>query len=392
MNSGLPTLGVSGWRLREPRTGIGRYLSSLLRSCEPELTEGLVEAIDVYAPPAASRRCSPLPDGVRLRPLGPDWPELVWENARLPRAVRNDVLLCPAQARPLLASTRTVVVAFEANLHVVPQFYPFVRRHVHDRLYRWSARNATLVVVSSDAARRDVAECYDVPEERIRVVPLAPAAVFRPLQDERAARAAAEAELGLPGPFVLCVGSLSGRRGARVAVAALAELRRRNGSETRLVLVGRNEARLDVARLAAESGLPADAVLHRSFVADETLNVLANTALAAILPYAYESGFSLVAAEAQAAGTPVVSVATPGVRETTGDAALLVERADPRLLADALTRVEADAQLRADLTARGLANVRRYSWRRCAAETLSVVAEAAAVPRVAPDRRRVAMG
>jgi glycosyltransferase involved in cell wall biosynthesis len=71
-----------------------------------------------------------------------------------------------------------------------------------------------------------------------------------------------------------------------------------------------------------------------------------------VLPSLFENcPMSLL--EAMAAGVPSVASAVGGVPELVGDAALLVPPSDPPALAGAIERLLADAELRADLGARG---------------------------------------
>jgi glycosyltransferase involved in cell wall biosynthesis len=81
--------------------------------------------------------------------------------------------------------------------------------------------------------------------------------------------------------------------------------------------------------------------------------------------------------EAQAAGTPVVCIDTPGMRELTGGAAVLVPRLAKQPLFEAMAALAADPERRRRLSAEGRANAGRYSWPRCAALTLEVLHEAA---------------
>jgi len=96
-----------------------------------------------------------------------------------------------------------------------------------------------------------------------------------------------------------------------------------------------------------------------------------------VLPYTYEAGFSLTALEAQVAGTPVVTVDAPGLRESTGSAGLFVSSAEVRAITEAMCRLAQDPTLREELSQRGLANSRRYSWERTSLETLGVLVEVA---------------
>jgi glycosyltransferase involved in cell wall biosynthesis len=63
--------------------------------------------------------------------------------------------------------------------------------------------------------------------------------------------------------------------------------------------------------------------------------------------------------------------------EVAGDAALLVDPHDVNAIAEAMRRLAIDEDLRQELIRRGLENVKRFSWEKCAAETLAVLEEAA---------------
>jgi glycosyltransferase involved in cell wall biosynthesis len=81
--------------------------------------------------------------------------------------------------------------------------------------------------------------------------------------------------------------------------------------------------------------------------------------------------------EAQATGLPVICIENPGMREILGDAAVAIPRLEAPLLCDAMMRVAGDAALRARLSEQGLQSAARFSWQRCAAETLAVLEDAA---------------
>lgn len=70
---------------------------------------------------------------------------------------------------------------------------------------------------------------------------------------------------------------------------------------------------------------------------------------------------------------PVITSNTSSLPEVAGDAALLVDPLDVDAIADAMYRLVTDASLRAELARRGLENVRRFSWEKCARETLAIL-------------------
>ncbi|TFH24673.1 MAG: glycosyltransferase, partial [Myxococcales bacterium] len=90
-----------------------------------------------------------------------------------------------------------------------------------------------------------------------------------------------------------------------------------------------------------------------------------------ISPSSYE-GFGLSFLEAMAAGCPVVGVANSSVPEVVGDAGILLARAEPEILADAVEAVVTDVGLAADLSQRGVERAALFSWDRTARLTRDV--------------------
>jgi len=73
---------------------------------------------------------------------------------------------------------------------------------------------------------------------------------------------------------------------------------------------------------------------------------------------------------------PVITSNTSSLPEVAGDAALLVDPHDVDAIAAAMYRLVTDDALRAELARRGQENVKRFSWEKCARETLAVILDA----------------
>jgi glycosyltransferase involved in cell wall biosynthesis len=103
--------------------------------------------------------------------------------------------------------------------------------------------------------------------------------------------------------------------------------------------------------------------------------------------YLYPSNleaFPIPITEAMACGTPIITSRANGLEEIAGSAALLVNPDDPEEIADAVQRVLTTPGLQAELSAAGLERSRRFSWERCAKETLDILRGlAAAAPLTA---------
>lgn len=368
-------LGVNGWRLQGTLTGVGRYLLNVLRHWDDATARAVFDQISLYTSRPVGVDGLDLPSSIERRVLRPDARMLIWENARLGPFVDDDLLFCPSHSRPLWTRSRTVVAVHDALPHRRPELFPWSVRVFYRRLYDWSSRHATLVITASEAARDDLASC-GISAAKIRVVSMAAAEAFRPLDPGNTEHVDVRQRLvGDSDPFFLFVGKLSGRRSIPLLFEGFAEFKRHTTHPHKLVLVGLNPHKLEIAKMIRELGI-ADDVHYPGYITDAELNVLYNETDALISPATYET-VSLPVMEAQATGAPVICIDTDGMREVTGGVAVLMPKLEARELLVAMTHVAEDATLRQQLSRQGLKHSTQFSWKRTAADTMAVLEEAA---------------
>lgn len=243
---------------------------------------------------------------------------------------------------------------------------------------------ADMLVANTDLEAKQLVNLYDADPSRVEVVhPGVDLDVFRPRD-----KAQARAELGLPGDasVLLFAGRIQPLKAPDVLLRAVAELLRRSPDlRSRLVVPvvgGPSGSGLEhpesLAQLATALDLD-DVVRFVPPVAQDDLARWCAAATLVAVP-SYNESFGLVAAEAQATGTPVVAAAVGGLTTVVrdGHSGLLVDGHDAVAWADALGRVVADADLRVRLEAGALEQARRFSWERTAESMLGVYARARA--------------
>ncbi len=313
-----------------------------------------------------------LPAGPAVQVRAIPWPRL-WTHLRLSAELllarpRPDVLFVPAHVLPLAHPVPTVVTVHDLGYRHFPAAHPLGQRLYLDWSTRFSARRATHLIADSLATRRDLARFYKVHEGRVSVV--------YPGRDETlqpTGPAAVRARYGLAGDYVLHVGTLQPRKNLLRLIDAVAAARQQAPGLS-LVLAGRPGwlAGPILARARECAGF----VRLLDYVPAADLAGLYSGARVFAFPSLYE-GFGFPVLEAMACDTPVVCANAASLPELAGAAALLVDPADTAGLAGALVRAATDETLRAELVARGRAQVRRFSWARCAHETLAVLERAA---------------
>lgn len=212
-----------------------------------------------------------------------------------------------------------------------------------------------IVCVSDDVCRHHAARsglprsCYEVIPNGIDVEAFAP-----DLELRRRLRG----RWGVPEERCLLayLGRLDPQKGTDVLVSALSHLGARQEAVD-LVIAGDGPLRWMIENYTAV-GEGGDRCRHLGFVHD--VRGLLSAADVLVLPSRWE-GFGLAAAEAMAAGIPVLGTRVPGLRQVVcdGQTGLLVAPEDVPALADAMLRLATNQDLRVRLGEAALERVRR---------------------------------
>ena len=237
---------------------------------------------------------------------------------------------------------------------------------------------ADMLIANTDLEARQLIELYDAEPARVDVVhPGVDLSLFTP-----GPRADARRRLGLPvdAHVLLFAGRIQPLKAPDVLLKAVAVLLEGDPQlRSRLVVPivgGPSGSGLEhpeaLADLVDDLGL-GDVVRFVPPVDQAELAEWCRAATLVAVP-SYNESFGLVAAEAQATGTPVVAAAVGGLTTVVrdGHSGLLVDTHEPRDWAAALRRVVGDSGFRDELSAGALEQARLFSWDLTAERTLEV--------------------
>ena len=139
-------------------------------------------------------------------------------------------------------------------------------------------------------------------------------------------------------------------------------------SEIKLVCTG-SDFKADEQDLIRSLGV--EKSVSRYFVTDTQLTYLYQKAMCFVYPSLYE-GFGIPILEAFAAGCPLVLSDTSCFPEIAREGGLYFDPYEVDSMADSLTKIIEDSDLRKEMVARGAEVLKNYSWDRMAVETADV--------------------
>lgn len=279
---------------------------------------------------------------------------------------------CDHLARRFGAPLVTTIHATEHGRH-----QGWVDKHPQSYIHgveRWITNRSDRVITCSSYMREQVADIFDVAEDRIVVIPNGidpddlPAAEQEELDRLRGEFAEPDEKL------VLLIGRLVYEKGFQIALEAMPALIEQVPG-TRFLVAGSGTHEQELKDQAESLGL----MKHGTFlgwIGDDVLHQLYRIADVCVVPSIYEP-FGLVALEAMASGCPCIVADTGGLREVVphGEVGLRFRTRDPEELGRMMQQVLTDRALCERLVAEAAEHVLRFDWDDVAAKTAEVYAQ-----------------
>ncbi len=253
------------------------------------------------------------------------------------------------------------------------QYYPMgFKGSINLLLQKRALQKASAVITDSYCSKVDINKYLKVDNDKIFTVYLGVSDEFKIIKDPRFLKQVAQ-KYHLPEKFVLFVGNVNWNKNLSNLANAC------DNFGVNLVLVGsgfNTRENLKHPELQSFSNFLKKygnnpLIKITGFVEPEDLPKVINLASALALPSYYE-GFGLPILEAQACKVPVITSNISSMPEVAGEGAILVDPGDVTQIEGAIKEVLNDEQKRVDLIERGLKNVAKFSWEKCAQNTTNV--------------------
>ena len=265
-------------------------------------------------------------------------------------------------------SGKRVVTIHDLSIFSLPEYHRPDRVRYLQREMLLSLRRANTIVTVSEFSKRQIAERFDWPINRIHVTPLASAEVFHPRSESDLTPFLNRRGLNTYG-YCLYIGTIEPRKNLDALLSAYSLLPQPLRSRFPLVLAGDPGWNSELLHARIQSAARKGWLHYLDFVPDTQLPALLAGARLFVFPSFYE-GFGLPVIEAMASGVPVVCANTSSLPEVAGDAAAMFAPHDVEHLSTLIAAAFEDELWHAKAKTRGLLRAKTFSWERCAELTL----------------------
>ena len=301
----------------------------------------------------------------------------IWSQIRFAFEIWKDkpeILWMPMQALPIFRrkKLRTAITIHDLAFKYFPDFFPRRDLWKLNFLTDYAIRNANKIIAVSESTREDILKFYpNINPEKIRVI-------HHGFDGELFSQKVSSEELEnflstnyklQTKNYLLYVGALQPRKNLGVLIEAFEKVKL-NHPDLKLVLVG-EKAWLwkDILEKIKKSPVRKDILLPGKLSFKEVC-FFYQGASAFIFPSLYE-GFGLPILEALAMEVPVISANNSSLPEVGGEAVLYFK--NQKELVCQLENLLGNRNLREELRKKGYEQLKKFSWEKCAQETLDFI-------------------
>ncbi len=370
-------IGIDAHDLEGQRTGVGRYLINLLEQWDKfDLPQDLKFILYFK---------KDIPD---LDLSNSFEKKLLDSNSNaffihyfLPRAARKDkidILFCPGYIAPIFYKGKIALTLHDIIYEARPDLYnwpSFWDKILLKRVSRLAAQKAEIIFVPSEFSKKEVLKHYRVNPKKVFVTLEAADSGFKQITDQNKLEEFKK-KYQIKDKFIFYIGSIFNRRHLPEIIKAF-EKKVGQLPNYQFLIIGANHTSpfIDIDGLirGVNQQLRRPAILRQDYLAERDLVALYNAADLLIWLSDYE-GFGLPILESMACATPVVTSSFGSLPEVAGDAAIYIQDSkNINEISQAIEQGLFDKNLRQKLIKQGLAQAKRFSWQRCAKQTLDAL-------------------
>ncbi len=282
-----------------------------------------------------------------------------WSIPFMLRKYKADLFLSTDSYLSLSTKVPTLLVIHDLAFEHYPEHFVLSHRLYWRHYSPLFAKKAKRIATVSTFSKSDIVKHYGISADNIDVVYNGAHDEYRPLSlDEREEVKKKYAD---GSEYFVFAGALHPRKNIVNMLKAFVEFKKRQRTNMKFVVVGRLAWKYDeVEEMRLEMPFKDDVKWVGYMNVDELSKVIGG-AYALVYTSLFE-GFGIPILEALQCDVPAIVSNTSSMPEVAGDAALLVDPADPQDIADKMHLLYKDESLRNKLVGNARVQIKKFSW------------------------------
>jgi len=291
---------------------------------------------------------------------------------RILQKIKPDVFVGPDGLLSLGSKTKQIAVIHDINFYHYPQDLGFFYRHYYNFFMPKFAKKASKIVTVSQFSKQDLVQTYKILPEKISVAYNGVNEGYKVLHEEE--KQATKIAFSGGKDYFLFVGSMSPRKNLVRLIEAFALFKKQSLSDFKLVLAGGNFWGESALHQVIEKHQLKEEILFTGRVSQSDLEKIMGSAYALTF-VSYFEGFGIPLVEAMACEVPIICSKESCMPEIAGDAAYYVDSFDINSIAEGLTALWKNTDLKLALIESGKIQKQKFSWDITAQKLWDVILE-----------------
>jgi glycosyltransferase involved in cell wall biosynthesis len=307
-----------------------------------------------------------------------NWPlPRLWTLGRLSWEMKfgkykPDILFVPAHTIPLLQPEKTVVTVHDIGFEHIPEAYKWPDKLYHRFTIQFIKRFSDKIITVSNYSKNDLVSFNKIDPKKISVVYNGfDTALYNDSVREKTQRP-------IQDNYILFIGRLEEKKNIGRLLEAFALFKKKNPADAhKLVLIGKKGFGWEKFQQIIGKNNLADSVVVPGWVEESQVPAWFAHADLFAFPSLFE-GFGIPVLQAMACGTPVICSNTTSLPEAAGESALMFNPEKPEEIASRMAQVLLNPEVADSLIVKGERQAEKFSWRKCAEETLEILVQTGA--------------
>lgn len=286
----------------------------------------------------------------------------LWTQIGLSMEIKKnpvDVFFTPSHSIPFIHPKNSIATIHGLEFKYFSECYSPKDRLLLELNVLTSIRWSNKIIAPSENTKRDLVKFYGVDPEKIKVVYHGARITNHELRIKNKDKKTFN---------ILFIGRLEKRKNLVNLIKAFEIFKK----SCKLILAGKGGFGFEeIKKAIAESPNKNDIIL-KGYVPEKEKEELYKNADVFIMPSLYE-GFGLPVLEAMSYGVPVICSNNSSLPEVAGSAGLFVNPNNIQEIAEAMNKIFSDTDFMEEMIKKGFENAKRFSWEKCARETVNIL-------------------